>query len=220
VTQRRLSAYLDALATGRRPKPFRAEPQDAEIMRAAIDLRAARPGEVAPDDTFMSNLHQSLVEQSNASSASNVRPIRVHRARNALAAVAASLALIGGTFVTTKSLSQSPPTTSAIGLPLNRALRTGTFETPSGQVLGQIVAYKGHPSWIFMNVGVSNVTGPIFCKLQLDDGSVVAAGIIELHQGNGELSKAIPGGITHLRGAQLSTSTGSVLASATFAQSA
>ncbi|MDT4930082.1 MAG: hypothetical protein QOF92_2949, partial [Pseudonocardiales bacterium] len=29
------------------------------------------------------------------------------------------------------------------------ALRTGTFQIADGQVLGQIVAYRGNPSWVF-----------------------------------------------------------------------
>ena len=96
-------------------------------------------------------------------------------------------------------------------------MRTGTFETPSGEVLGQIVAYNGHPSWVYMNVGVSQSTGTVMCMLQLKDGSIVAAGTIEIHGGTGELSKSIPVDIHRLRGAQLFTSTGAVLGSATFA---
>jgi hypothetical protein len=96
-------------------------------------------------------------------------------------------------------------------------LRTGTFETPNGEVLGQIVAYNGHPSWVYMNVGVSQSAGTVMCMLQLNNGSIVAAGTIEIHGGTGELSKSIPVDIHRLRGAQLFTSSGAVLASATFA---
>ena len=130
---------------------------------------------------------------------------------------AASVALIGGTFAATESFDQSPANTTAVGVPHGDALRTGTFEAPNGEVLGQIVAYNGHPSWVYMNVGVAKSTGTVMCKLQLNDGSIVAAGTIEIHGGTGELSKSIPVDIRRLRGAQLFTSTGAVLASATFA---
>jgi hypothetical protein len=217
VTDRRLSSFIDALSAGRRPGHFKADPEDVEVLRTAIALRAARPGDEIPNKQFVSDLYQSLGEQVDSSPAANVHPLRVRRARAALVAVAASVALVGGTFVATESLNQPPASTSAVGVPHGDALRAGTFETPNGEVLGQIVAYNGHPSWVYMDVGISQSTGSVMCKLQLDNGSIVAAGTMELHHGTGELSKSIPVDIHRLRGAQLFSSTGVVLASATFA---
>jgi hypothetical protein len=217
VSDRRLSSFIDALVAGRRPGALRADPEDLEVLRTAIELRAARPGDGTPDEQFVADLYQSLTEQADSSSATNVHPLRRRRARTALVAVAASVALVGGTFAATESFDQSPAHTTAVGVPHRDALRTGTFEAPNGEVLGQIVAYNGHPSWVYMNVGVSKSTGTVMCKLQLNDGSIVAAGTIEIHRGTGELSKSIPVDIRRLRGAQLFTSTGAVLASATFA---
>jgi hypothetical protein len=217
VSDRRLSSFIDALVSGRRPEAFKADPEDVEVLRTAIKLRAARPGDAIPDEQFVSDLYQSLAEQADASPPANVHPLRMRRVRTALVAAAASVALVGGTFAATESFNQSPATTAAVGVPHVDALRTGTFETPSGEVLGQIVAYNGHPSWVYMNVGVSQATGTVMCMLQLKDGSIVAAGTIEIHSGTGELSKSIPVDIHRLRGAQLFTSTGAVLGSATFA---
>jgi hypothetical protein len=217
VSDRRLSSFIDALVAGRRPGAFKADPEDLEALRTAVELRAARPGDAAPDEQFVSDLYQKLAEQADSSPLADVHPLRRRRARTALVAVAASVALVGGTFAATESFDQSPATTAAVGVPHGDALRTGTFETPKGEVLGQIVAYNGHPSWVYMNVGVTQSTGTVMCKLQLNDGSIVAAGTIEIHRGTGELSKSIPVDIHRLRGAQLFTSTGAVLASATFA---
>ena len=217
MSDRRLSSFLDALVAGRRPGAFKADPEDLEVLRTAIALRTARPGDGTPDEQFVSDLYQSLTEQADSSPATNVHPLRRRRTRTALVAVAASVALIGGTFAATESFDQSPANTTAVGVPHGDALRTGTFEAPNGEVLGQIVAYNGHPSWVYMNVGVAKSTGTVMCKLQLNDGSIVAAGTIEIHSGTGELSKSIPVDIGRLRGAQLFTSTGAVLASATFA---
>jgi hypothetical protein len=217
VSDRRLSSFIDALVAGRRPGAFKADPEDVEALRTAIALRAARPGDAIPDEQFVSDLYQSLVEQADSLPAANVHPLRLRRARTALVAAAASIALVGGTYAATESFSQAPTTTAAIGVPHGDALRTGTFETPKGEVLGQIVAYNGHPSWVFMNVGVSQPTGTVVCMLQLNNGSIVAAGTIEIHSGTGELSKSIPVDIHRLRGAQLFSSTGAVLGSATFA---
>jgi hypothetical protein len=217
VKDRRLSSFIDALVAGRRPGAFRADPEDLEVLRTAVELRAARPGDATPDEQFVSDLYQKLAEQADSSPVANVHPLRMRRARTALVAAAASIALVGGTFAATESFDQSPATTAAVGVPHGDALRTGTFETPKGEVLGQIVAYNGHPSWVYMNVGVTQSAGTVTCMLQLNDGSIVAAGTIEIHGGTGELSKSIPVDIHRLRGAQLFTSTGAVLASATFA---
>jgi hypothetical protein len=217
VKDRRLSSFIDALVAGRRPGAFKADPEDVEVLRTAIELRAARPGDANPDEQFVSDLYQKLAEQADASPAANVHPLRMRRARSALVAAAASFALVGGTYVATESFSQAPATTAAIGVPHGDALRTGSFETPKGEVLGQIVAYNGHPSWVYMNVGVSQSTGTVMCMLQLKNGSIVAAGTIAIHGGTGELSKSIPVDIHRLRGAQLFSSTGAVLGSATFA---
>jgi hypothetical protein len=217
MTDRALSAFIDALAAGRRPRPFKATPEDAEVLRTAIALRAARPGDSAPDDQFVSDLYQELVKEADAAPTATIRPLITRRVRTALVAVAASVSLIGGTYLATESFSSSTGTTAAVSVPHGDELRTGSFETPQGNVLGQIVAYKGHPSWVYMNVGVAQSQGTIMCKLQLDNGSIVAAGLIELHHGSGELSKSIPVDVHRLRGAQLFTSTGAALASATFA---
>jgi hypothetical protein len=83
--------------------------------------------------------------------------------------------------------------------------------------LGQIVVYRDNPAWVFMNVDVPNANGSVMCRLQLDDGSVVAAGTVVFHDGRGQYSKSIPVDITRVRGATLYTPTGAVVGTATFA---
>jgi hypothetical protein len=113
--------------------------------------------------------------------------------------------------------SNHPTVTTALPVPHGHGLRTGTFETTDGRVLGQIVVYSGHPSWVYMNVGVPQSNGSIKCKLQLDNGSIVGAGVIEIHGGSGEMVKSINVDVSRLRGAQLFTSSGAVVGSATLA---
>ena len=108
MSDRRLSSFIDALVSGRRPEAFKADPEDVEVLRTAIELRAARPGDAIPDEQFVSDLYQSLAEQADASPAANVHPLRMRRARTALVAAAASVALVGGTFAATESFNQSP----------------------------------------------------------------------------------------------------------------
>jgi hypothetical protein len=217
MSSRRLSGFVDALAAGRRPKRFRAQPEDAEMVRTAIALRAARPGEAAPTEEFVEGLYQRLSEQAKPQPTRELRPVTTHRARTALVAAAAAAALVAGTTVATENLHHPAPSAAA-PVPGGSALRTGTFQATGGQVLGQIVAYRGHPSWVFMNVAVPHYDGGIECMLQVDDGTTVAFGTFTIHGGIGQFSKAIGGvDVGHLRGAKLVTSTGSTVAAATFA---
>jgi hypothetical protein len=215
VTGRRLSAFIDALAAGRRPGRYRADPEDADLLRTAIALRAARPGEARPSEQFVSDLYHKLSDQAPSLDAPDARPVAMRRGRFALAAVAAGVVLVGGTVVATEAFTHpvSPATAHA---PLGKVLRTGTFQTGDSSVLGQIVAYSGHPSWVFMNVAVPNYDGQIVCKLQVADGSTVSFGSFEMHHGIGQFSKTIRVDVGRLRGAKLVTATGSTMASATF----
>jgi hypothetical protein len=217
MTKRPLSAFIDALAAGRRPRPYKAKQEDVEVLRAAIALRGVRPGDATADEQFVNDLHQKLSEHAGSPLDANVHPIRIRRVRSAFVGVAASAALVGGTFAATEQFVHSTVTTAAVQVPHENELRTGTFETAHGGVLGQIVAYQGHPSWVYMDVGVSQSRGTVICRLQLDNGSIVAAGTIEIYRGKGELAKRVRVDISRLRGAKLFTSTGNVLASATFA---
>jgi len=220
MTSRKLSAFIDAIATGRRPKRFRAAPEDVEVLRAAVDLRAARPGEAEPTAAFTDALFRQLSEQAKRrQEPTQIRIANRPRARTALLAAAAVAAvLVGGTAAVTDALTNPASRHTAIQVPQRNALRTGTFQTADGQVLGQIVAYRGNPSWVFMNVDVPNYTGPVKCTLQVDDGSTVAFGTFTVQGGTGQFSKSIGSvDVGHLRGAKLVTSTGSPVADATFA---
>jgi hypothetical protein len=216
MTTRRLSAYLDALAAGRRPRPFQADPDDVELLRVAIALRAARPGDAVPDETFVAELHHQLADDAARSEETNVVPLKRHRARAALVAVAAGFILVGGTFAVTELSTPSTVHQSATAVPQGQTLRTATFQSPSGQVAGQIVLYHGHPSWVFMNVDLPQSNGPVNCELHLANGDVVAAGTVQLHDGSGEFSQSIHMDAGKARGATLYDSSGEVVASAIF----
>jgi hypothetical protein len=217
MTARRMTEFIDALAAGRRPNSYRADPEDAEVLRAAIDLRAARPGDAAPDDAFVDELFERLVDESRSPVPSNVRPVRMRRSRAALIGVAAGVALIGGTFAATEVSHNGSTTTSAVQAPPATVLRTATFETSQGHALGQIVVHGGSPGWVFMNVDIPTSDRTVKCELRMMDGSVVAAGIVDLHHGSGVLSKEIHVNTGRLEGATIYSPSGAVVGSATFA---
>ncbi|HWE67919.1 MAG TPA: hypothetical protein VG298_14860 [Acidimicrobiales bacterium] len=218
MNDRKLTDFVDALAEGRRPPgDFEPDQEDVDVLRMAIALSAARPGDASPDEEFVAQLQQNLADQSIAATAPNVHALKRRRARAAVVAVAASLALIGGTFAVTEATTHSTGTTAAVQLPHGKVLRTGTFESKDGRPLGQIVVYNGDPSWVYMSVGLAQTNGTIMCKLQLDNGSIVAAGTIELHHGTGQLSKTVRVDTGRLRGATLYNSSGAVVGLATLA---
>jgi cytochrome b6-f complex iron-sulfur subunit len=60
VSTRRVNAFVEALLRNRRPKKFKADADDAEAMRAAIELRASQPEEAVPRPEFVADLHHQL----------------------------------------------------------------------------------------------------------------------------------------------------------------
>jgi hypothetical protein len=217
VTKRRLQSYIDALAEGKRPESFDAEQEDVAVLRTAIGLRSARPGDMLPDDEFVDRLHEELAAQADPRVVAMTGPARVHRRRTAIAAIAAGLVLVGGTAVITETVDQGTVSPAALAAPHGSSLRTGTFESADGLVMGQIVVSRGNPSWVYLDVAGAKYTGTIVCKLQVENGSTVATGAFVLNGGRGVFTKDVRVDIAQLRGAKLVTPSGAVVASATFA---
>ena len=213
---RRLNAFIDDLVAGRRPQSSLADAEDTEIVRAAIALRAERPGDASPEESFLASLHQELSDLKDQTRTANLQVSGWRRGRTALLGAAAAVALIGGTVGITEASSHGTNQQSVAQVLLGHALRTATFETATGKVMGQIVAYHGRPSWVFMNVDVAHGNGPMRCELHLANGVVVAAGTVQLHEGSGQIARTIEVDADQLRTATLSDRSGAVVASATF----
>jgi cytochrome b6-f complex iron-sulfur subunit len=102
--ERGVRRFVTDLLRGRRPRPFRAEDNDVAELRAAITLRAARPGSGAPREEFVTGLHRRLAaelardEQNKAPQPSAQSPAPVGHTRRRLvqaASIAASAAAVG-----------------------------------------------------------------------------------------------------------------------------
>lgn len=63
MTSRRVGRFVESLRRNRRPKRFRANHDDAEVMSAAIDVASGRPGATIPSGDFVNELHQRLAAQ-------------------------------------------------------------------------------------------------------------------------------------------------------------
>lgn len=105
---RRLSSFIDRLLGNRRPRGFKADPEDAEAIRAAIELRAAEPGADEPTDEFVRDLQVRLRERVGSPAPSSEEKADLERQpakdgarisrRHLLegAGIAASAAVVGG----------------------------------------------------------------------------------------------------------------------------
>jgi len=58
-----LRRYIDDLLRGRRPQAFRPDDFEADQIRTAIDLQAAKPGADAPRPEFLADLHRRLANE-------------------------------------------------------------------------------------------------------------------------------------------------------------
>lgn len=102
MTERGVRRFMADLLRGRRPRPFRVGGQEAAELRAAILLRAARPGAGAPREEFVTQLHRRLtahVAQTQTPTATQpLRPSPLTLRRRSLVAaagIAAGAAAVG-----------------------------------------------------------------------------------------------------------------------------
>jgi len=90
---KRVGRFVDALLRNRRPRRFRALPEELDAMRVAIRLRASRTGADLPDPTFVDKLGQRLREELSG------RPVHRRLSRRGLlvgVGTTAAAAVVGG----------------------------------------------------------------------------------------------------------------------------
>jgi cytochrome b6-f complex iron-sulfur subunit len=95
VTVRGITRYIEDLLRSRRPRAFRAGPDEAALARTAITLRSARPGSGAPTEEFVTELHKRLAAELEAAGPGRDAPARPRRAVMRAAGVAAGAAVAG-----------------------------------------------------------------------------------------------------------------------------
>ena len=215
MNRRRVASFVDDILSDRRPGRFKAGPVDADLLRTAIAMRAARPGEGFPDERFVSHLRQELAVEAGAVAPSPTRPVVTRRARLMVGA-AAVMTMMGGTVAATTTVNHALAASSGHHATQGQLLRVGTFESPDGHAIGKIVAYRGDPSWVFMSIQAPGLNGTIGCQIQMDSGRMAAAGSFEVHNGVGQWARTVPVDVGLFRGATLVTGTGTAVATANF----
>jgi hypothetical protein len=215
MNTRAVSSFIDAVLSDRRPGRFKARSMDANVLRVAIAMRAARPGDGVPEERFVARLRQELALEVGGTDTAPARTGVTRRARLMMGA-AAVVTMLGGTVAATTTVDHALAASSVSHATHGQLLRTGTFESTDGHVVGQIVAYRGNPSWVFMSIRAPGMNGSLRCQIELDNGHTAANGSFVVHNGVGDWARPISADIGRIRGATLVTSDGSALATASF----
>ncbi|HEX6393820.1 MAG TPA: hypothetical protein VFZ97_10275 [Acidimicrobiales bacterium] len=215
MTKRHREKYVDSLLEDRRPPRFDADPDDAEFIRTAITLRAARGDLAAPRDEFMSGLFDELAavhgehgEPPDTSVAMFHRPRRA-----AIVSAAAAAVLIGGTFGVTEAVNHGRSAPAAVA---KGGIHSSVLLDVDHRAVGRVNLYGGSPAWVFMNLNDPGHDGTVVCQLRGANGNVEVAGAFQLTGGEGEFARTIKVNLTDVRSASIVTSTGITLATATF----
>jgi nitrite reductase/ring-hydroxylating ferredoxin subunit len=113
MNERRVSAFIESLRRNRKPKPFAADSDDVEVMRAAIELNRPDPNAAQPSEEFVNDLHRQLADHNEHGDA-DTTVARLDRRQViggiGIAAAAAAAAAVGGVVVDRELLS---PTSSS-----------------------------------------------------------------------------------------------------------
>ena len=91
-----LRRYVDDLLDGRRPRPFDADRFEAEQLRVAIELRAARTGSDTPREHFLTDLQRRLAARVPGARETPDPLNGPHATRRQVVVAASTAALAGG----------------------------------------------------------------------------------------------------------------------------
>jgi len=100
--------------------------------------------------------------------------------------------------------------------PQAEAPRTAMLLSAQHHLVGRIAAYRGDPSWVFINIERSAYDGKAVCKLQAHNGATVASGTFEVDNGSGQFARALRADINRLGRAEIVTGSGATVATAIF----
>lgn len=179
--KRDMMRFVDSLVRQRRPRAFRPDDEDVQMMRTAIALAAARPDADRPREEFVDQLRERLAaaeQQTPLAALARPRPARAPRRRMLQAAAVAAAGFIAGVFVDRSRDGDSPGTDDAAAggaiVPTAGVWKTvmPSSELTDGAVqsfdLGAVVGVVRRESGRLR--AVSSVCTHQACRLGLNDG--------------------------------------------------
>ncbi|MBL1107531.1 hypothetical protein JK361_23520 [Streptomyces sp. 5-8] len=150
---------------------------------------------------------------------------RARRARLRLAAVAtAAVVAVGfagwaiGTAV--EEVTAAPPP----AVETEPVLVGDMVPAGGGGAVGEVYAHPGSPAWMFVSVALTGpgtaipYTGTVTCLLERGDGTTVRVGDFPVRDGHGRWGAGVDADLTRFSGARLTSSDGTVLATARLKQ--
>jgi hypothetical protein len=105
---------------------------------------------------------------------------------------------------------------AATSSPAASPLSSAALLTASHQTAGQVYFYDSGSPWLYMSVNIRSGNGTVICQVEGPDGHVTTVGSFQLTDGYGYWGSPAPATNGPLTGARLVTTTGTVLATATF----
>lgn len=106
---------------------------------------------------------------------------------------------------------RGPGSHAAVSAPVSAPL-----VSPSHYVVGSFVYQQGNPGRVYASVNLSSATETVICQVVGMDGHVTTIGSFQLADGSGWWNTTAPARVGQLAGAQLLSSRGTVLATASF----
>lgn len=168
-------------------------------LTATVDALLHVPAGAEPPVGFESR----VIERIRAS-----RPAVIGRRRTSpawLSAAAAVVVLAFGVGWTLDHVTTSSPV-QAVGTMEQRSLQA------AGHDVGLVYAYTGQPSWMFVTVNAPTAPGLVRCVVITKSGQRAFVGTFTLVGGKGDWGTALPVSISSVRGIELTTTSGTVVA--------
>ena len=110
------------------------------------------------------------------------------------------------------------PGTSASGPLYEHGVASATATlTSDTHSVGTVSTFAGTPGWMLMTVHAADVSGWVTCRVTVSGGKQLTVGRFRLDHGYGAWSARLPVSVPSIRSAQVTTSGGVAIGSATFA---
>jgi len=201
--------------TGRERAQAIAHLQDCDQCRARVHGMASTSDELLrllpgppPPPGFSARVTSRLRQAAQA-------PVKSRRSR-VLTAVAV-LVLVAAAGAAGWGSHASPEPTGPAGQAAPATLRTATLYTPGHEDIGQVFLHPGRQTWMFADVDLDIKDTTVVCQLIDQAGRVITVGSFRLLKGDGYWGSPEPDQPAMITGARLITTTGTLLATATFA---